>query len=341
MRNYSASRPAPKAWHAIRTLTLSITTAALIAEPQYNGLKDFNQEAVSAANGRLEEDTLYQQCPNPAKLAMLPKRPLSPSPTSAPTYTSSPITDRSSRFLAIYSPSLSAKTLQAQDNIQTATHRIAAWRQPSTQRALSSQRLFDIGHDDDGEKYGGKALETVLVSLGVEGAVVVARWYGGVMLGPVRFEHIKDCARDAIRQYLEEGEKKAKRVKVEEDEIRRQELIRMLSERDRSIAVLRDLLVEKQQKDGSQKAEKGSPAKVPEYAKLPLPTLASLERARDATIGWILKQIETAEAAQEELSKDLKHEVEGPKKGRNNAENLDGRANEALEVATSPKQPGI
>lgn len=322
-------------------LLSSITAETCTAEPQRVGLKDYGQEAVEAANGRLEEDTLYQQCPNPFKLAMPPKRPLSPSPTAAPTYTSSPITDRSSRFLAIYSPSLSAKALQAQDNIQTATHRIAAWRQPSTQRALSFQRLYDTGYDDDGEKYGGKALETVLGSLDVEGAVVVARWYGGVMLGPVRFEHIKDCARDAIKQYLEEEERKAKRVKFEEDEKRRQELIRVLPDRDRSIAVLRDLLAEKQQTDSSQKGEKSAPAKVPEYARLPLPTLASLERARDATIGWILKQIETAEAAQEELSKDLKHEVEGPEKGRNNAENLDGRANEALEVAISPKQPGI
>ncbi len=303
-------------------------------------MKDYDPEAGSAANGRPEEDTLYQQCPNPAKLAMPPKRPLSPSTTSASTYTSFPITDRSSRFLAIYSPTLSAKALQAQDEFKSATHRIAAWRQPSTQRALSSQRLYDTGHDDDGEKYGGKTLETVLISLDVEGAVVVARWYGGVMLGPVRFEHIKNCARDAIKLYLEGGDKKAKKVKVEEDEARRQELIRVLPERDRSIAVLRDLLVEKQQKDGSQKAERGGAAKVPEYAKLPLPTLGSLERARDATIGWILKQIEKAEVTQEEFSKDLKPEVEGPGQNYDNVENRDDEANKALEVAKSPQQPG-
>jgi len=310
------------------------------AETQYNGLKDYDPEAGSAADGRLEEDTLYQQCSNPAKLAMPPKRPLPPSTTSASTYTSFPITDRSSRFLAIYSPILSAEALQAQDEVKSATHRIAAWRQPSTQRALSSQRLFDIGHDDDGEKYGGKALETVLASLDVEGAVVVARWYGGVMLGPVRFEHIKDCAKDAIKQYLEEEEKKAKRVKVEEDETRRQELIRVLSERDRSISVLRDLLAEKQQRGGAQEAQKSSPAKVPEYAKLSLPTLASLERARDATIGWILKQIEKAEAAQEEPSKDLKPEFEDAGQSCGDVEKWDDGVNKAFEAAQSPQQPG-
>lgn len=271
---------------------------------------------------------------------MPPKRPLSPSPTCAPIYTSSHITDRSSRFLAIYSPSLSSKALQAQQNIQTATHRIAAWRQPSTQRALSSQQIYDTGHDDDGEKYGGKALDTVLASLNVEGAVVVARWYGGVMLGPVRFEHIKNCARDAIEQYLDEKEKRVKRVKVEEDETRRQELIWVLPERDRSIAVLRDLLAEKQQRDNSQKAQKSSPAKVPEYAELPLPTLASLERARDATIGWILNQIEKAEAAQEQQSKDVKPKIEATGQKSDKVASQDEEVNKLSEIASLPRQQG-
>lgn len=153
------------------------------------------------------------------------------------------------------------------------------------------------------------------------------------MLGPVRFEHIKDCARDAIGQYLDEQEKRVKRVKVEEDETRRLELIRVLPERDQSIAVLRNLLAEKQQRDNSQEAQKSSPAKVPEYGKLPLATLASLERARDATIGWILNQIEKTEAAQEQQGKDLKPEVEVLGQKNDNVENRGVRANDLLEIA--------
>lgn len=232
---------------------------------------------------------------------MAPKRLLSPSPPDYPSglYRSSPIEDRSSRFIAIYSPGLSAKELQATAEFRTATHRIAAWRKPSSQRALSSQRLFHTGHDDDGEKNGGRALESLIASMDVEGAVVVARWYGGVMLGPVRFDHIKNCAREAITQSLHENEPISKKAKVVKDGQRKGELICILPERDQSIAVLRGLLAEKQQ---SAIPGKGIPAKAPDYTALPLPALENLERARDATIGWILGQIEKAETAQKESS---------------------------------------
>ena len=233
---------------------------------------------------------------------MSQKRPrsLSSSPTSpSRIFRSSPIEDRSSRFIAFYSPTLAATELQAHIDLKTASHRIAAWRTPSSQYALDSKRLLEIGHDDDGEKYGGKALEKVLVETEVEGAVVVARWYGGVMLGPVRFDHIKNCARNAIMQWSSERERFAKKAKVREDEAERKRLIEILPERDQSITVLRDLLAEKNQQSSSS-GEKRSPAKTPNYATLPLATLEKLEQVRDATIGWILKQIEKVENAQAE-----------------------------------------
>lgn len=152
------------------------------------------------------------------------------------------------------------------------------------------------------------------------------------MLGPVRFEHIKDCARDAIKRYLLEEEKKAKRMKVEEEDNKRQDLIRVLQERDRSIVVLRDLLAEKQQRDNSQEVQKSSSAKVSKYAELSLPTLANLEKARDATLGWILNQIEKAEAAQEELAKEVKPKIKDP--GTNHG---DAKADGAKEVLKASK----
>ena len=178
---------------------------------------------------------------------------------------------------------------------------MTAWRKPNPfQRTLSSQRpLLETGHDDDGEKHGGKTLEKVFKDMDVEGAVVVARWYGGVMLGPVRFDHIKACAREAITQFIDEEREKVKKVKTADDLRRRSEdLQRILPERDRSVSVLRDLLAEKQGTTSSQAVDKQSPAKLLDYAALPLATLENLERARDATIGWILKQIERVEAAQ-------------------------------------------
>ncbi|KAL8865186.1 MAG: hypothetical protein Q9174_007025, partial [Haloplaca sp. 1 TL-2023] len=187
--------------------------------------------------------------------------------------------------------------LQAKAEFKSATHRIAAWRKPSPQRSLSSHQLFETGYDDDGEKYGGRNLVNVLNELNVEGAIVVARWYGGTLLGPVRFDHIKNAARDAILQFtnVTQSSQSVKKAKLEEDQeaTRRDELIRILPERDQSIKVLRGLLAEKQS-SSSQGAT--SPAKVPDYATLPLRALENLERARDATIGWVLKQIEKAEA---------------------------------------------
>ena len=226
--------------------------------------------------------------------------PGSPSPSPSPIFRSSPIEDRSSTFLSFYSPTLAAKELQAHTEFKSASHRITAWRKPGSQRALNAQPLLETGHDDDGEKYGGKALEKVLIEAKVEGAVVVARWYGGVMLGPVRFDHIKNCARDAIMQWSQDKERSAKKAKVLENEAERERLIKTLPERDRSITVLRDLLAEKTQQSPSVPGGSTTPAKTPDYSTLPLATLEKLEHVRDATIGWILKQIEKAEKAQTE-----------------------------------------
>ena len=231
---------------------------------------------------------------------MSQKRARSASPESTHIFKSPPIEDRSSKFIAFYSPTLSAQELQAHTEFKTASHRIAAWRKPSSQRALNAQRLLDTGHDDDGEKYGGKALEKVLLETDVEGAVVVARWYGGVLLGPVRFDHIKNCARDAIAQWTQDRERSAKKAKTLEDEAEKEKLIRTLPERDTSIAVLRDLLTEKSQQPSSSPSAKGTTAKTPNYATMPLATLRKLEQVRDATIGWILKQIEKVEEMQAE-----------------------------------------
>ena len=234
-------------------------------------------------------------------IPMSQKRARSTSPESRfSIFRSSPIEDRSSTFVAFYSSDLPAKELQAHTDFKSASHRIAAWRKPSSQRAINAQRLLETGHDDDGEKYGGKALERVLIETEVEGAVVVARWYGGVMLGPVRFDHIKNAARDAILQWSQDRDRSAKKAKVREDEADKERLIRTLPERDQSITVLRDLLVEKSRRPSSPMGRRSDAAKTPDYSTLPLATLQKLDQVRDATIGWILKQIEKAEKVQAE-----------------------------------------
>ncbi|KAG7001527.1 hypothetical protein G7Y79_00031g066420 [Physcia stellaris] len=199
-------------------------------------------------------------------------------------------------------PPPSPKTLQSHPSTLGATHRILAWRRPSSQRSLkTSAPLLESSYDDDGEKHGGKAIAQVLEAMDVCGAVVVARWYGGVMLGPMRFEHIRNCAKAAILEWRrEEGEGEGKRAKLEEEQRAKLELT--LRERDESIVVLRGLLAEKKGQASSQGNLSGSPAKGPDYGKLPLQALKRLEDVRDATIGWILKSIEEAEKQNEEVS---------------------------------------
>lgn len=265
-------------------------------------------------------------------------------------FRSSPIEDRSSTFLAFYSPTLAAKELQAHTDFKSASHRISAWRKPSSQRALNAQPLLATGHDDDGEKYGGKAVEKVLVEMDVEGAVVVARWYGGVMLGPVRFDHIKNSARDAIVQWSQEKERSAKNAKVRKDEAERERLIQALPERDHSIVVLRELLAEKSHQPSSTPNGKSTPAKTPDYSTLPLATLERLEQVRDATIGWILKQIEKAESTQPdtlvadnaaiptatEIPQALVHSEQPPTKDPESTTNL-----KSQDGSSSPKPDGV
>jgi hypothetical protein len=298
-------------------------------------------------------------------------------------FISEPIRDRSSTFIAHFHPlansqasstgqtakdkslTSTVKTFQTHPDFAAADHRMVAWRRPSAQRTLGlglaassagvGKTICTTGSDDDGEKYAGKRFERVLIDLDVQGTIVVARWYGGILLGPVRFTHIENVAREAIgkwksksrqRQQAETTEGQAKRQKTagagagagaggdDEDEAQlaaeRARLARQLAERDNSIVVLRGLLAEKTAKHQSDVLQDGagavasqgtpvqattatgtsssqsSPAKKMDYSEMPLQRLRQLDKARDATIAFILKQIDKAE--EEEKKKEKKRE---------------------------------
>ena len=235
------------------------------------------------------------------------KRPYSPSVEDGPSqvFISNAIEDRGSTHIGLYSPTLTAKQLQTRPDVKEASHRIAAWRTPGKQKSLSGKPIYDLGHDDDGEQYAGKKLERLLAELNVEGAVVVARWYGGILLGPVRFQHFENCAREAISRWKQNVGETAKRRKVEEEEnLEKEKLIKVLKRRDSSIDVLRGLLAEKTStkktagETTSQSSKAQDVAKKVDYSSMDLPTLIRLEKARDVTLAWILKQIDKAEEAQ-------------------------------------------
>ena len=245
-------------------------------------------------------------------------------------FRSAPIDDRQSTFIGLFSPSLKPKELQSLEEIKSASHKIIAWRRESNQQAITGGVKYTIDHDDDGEKYAGKKVEKVLENMQATGSCVVARWYGGVMLGPARFEHIENCAREAVQKWKDSvAEELSKKRKIEQDAADGRRLIKTLAERDQSITVLRALAVEKEEqvkmamaahdgktvngddtKDtdggiGSKSAAsdvvradvKASPdAKATiDYASLPVERLKMMEKARDATLSFLLKRIDKAE----------------------------------------------
>ncbi|KAI5209505.1 ribosomal protein S5 domain 2-like protein [Aureobasidium subglaciale] len=237
------------------------------------------------------------------------KRPRDPSPVEGMSddadhdfWVSEKIEDRASIFQAFFSPTMSAKELQKLDQFKDASHRILAWRSPSSQRTLvGNVRTLETGTDDDGERYGGRHVLKVIEEMRVEGAIVVARWYGGVMLGPARFAHIEDSARDAIRAWRQKEDSEGqKRRRIEDEDMERASLIVELTDRDQNILVLRKLLEEKTkqtqpQSHAEQKTSSRPPIPAPDYNLMPIDRLRQFDKARDSTVAFLLKKIDEAE----------------------------------------------
>ncbi|KAG6381948.1 hypothetical protein JVT61DRAFT_572 [Boletus reticuloceps] len=84
---------------------------------------------------------------------------------------------------------------------------IAAWRCMAVkpgQTGLSGPDDFVVGEgcEDGGERWAGGRVLGVMKREGViDAVVVVCRWFGGTLLGPVRFTHIETCAREVCRRF--------------------------------------------------------------------------------------------------------------------------------------------
>lgn len=246
---------------------------------------------------------------------MSQKRRRSPSPDDAKLtqsnhgiWVSEKIEDRESIFQAYYSPTMPHKELQALKEIASASHRMLGWRTPSAQRTLGTnpRALMELGSDDDGEKYGGQKVRKVLEEMQAEGALVVARWYGGIMLGPLRFTHIEECAREAVSLFREQRESEAlKKRKVEDEAREKVMLVRELCERDESIKVLRNLLEQKTKPTQAQAAAATAittAAMKMDYNAMPIERLRQMDKARDGTIAFLLKKIDEVEKQAKLLS---------------------------------------
>eukprot|EP00071_Canis_lupus_P043668 XP_022277225.1 protein IMPACT isoform X3 [Canis lupus familiaris] len=126
-----------------------------------------------------------------------------------------PITDRRSTFQAHLAPVVCPKQvkmvlakLYENKKIASATHNIYAYR-----IYCEDKQTFLQDCEDDGETAAGGRLLHLMEILNVRNVmVVVSRWYGGILLGPDRFKHINNCARNILveRNYTNSPEESSK-----------------------------------------------------------------------------------------------------------------------------------
>uniref|UniRef100_A0A8C4L755 Protein IMPACT n=2 Tax=Equus asinus TaxID=9793 RepID=A0A8C4L755_EQUAS len=140
-----------------------------------------------------------------------------------------PITDRRSTFQAHLAPVVCPKQvkmvlakLYENKKIASATHNVYAYR-----IYCEDKQTFLQDCEDDGETAAGGRLLHLMEILNVRNVmVVVSRWFGGILLGPDRFKHINNCARNILveKNYTNSPEESSKALgknkKVKKDKKR-------------------------------------------------------------------------------------------------------------------------
>ncbi|KAH0517413.1 Protein IMPACT [Microtus ochrogaster] len=139
-----------------------------------------------------------------------------------------PITDRRSTFQAHVAPVVCPQQvkmvlakLYENKKIASATHNIYAYR-----IYCEDKQTFLQDCEDDGETAAGGRLLHLMEILNVKNVmVVVSRWYGGILLGPDRFKHINNCARNILveKNFISSAEESSKSLgkkKVKKDKKR-------------------------------------------------------------------------------------------------------------------------
>jgi len=91
------------------------------------------------------------------------------------------------------------KLIEGSTKIQRATHNMYAYR--FTETLPNGKTILKHDNDDDGEDAAGSRLAQLLEMRKEDGVLIlVSRWYGGTHLGPKRFAHITNVARDLLVQ---------------------------------------------------------------------------------------------------------------------------------------------
>ncbi|PRP77627.1 hypothetical protein PROFUN_00488 [Planoprotostelium fungivorum] len=118
-----------------------------------------------------------------------------------------PFVDRKSKFQGFIAPVTSKEqvdemlyTLKRNKRIREATHNILAYR---FEKTLADGRIImNEDRDDDGETGAGDKLLFMMQRTDVKNvAVVVTRWFGGIMLGADRFKDITNVGKEMVLRY--------------------------------------------------------------------------------------------------------------------------------------------
>ncbi|KIK94779.1 hypothetical protein PAXRUDRAFT_142154 [Paxillus rubicundulus Ve08.2h10] len=169
-------------------------------------------------------------------------------------------------------------------------YEISAWRcmvLKAGRTGLGGTDDFElvVGYDDDGEQRAGSKVLKVMQTEGViDAVVIVSRWFGGTLLGPVRFTHIETCASEVCRKFR----------KVEEME----ECIQTLKTLDGLLATLRaelqnrtSTITSEEGASASQSSLEARTSKPPDYSimqeGLDLTKAKRLIHARESAINGI------------------------------------------------------
>lgn len=92
--------------------------------------------------------------------------------------------------------------LKENKKIENAFHNMWAYRidksDPKARIAGKSASIIQDCDDDGEQAAGGRILSLLQILNVVNVMVVVTRWYGGIQLGPARFKHINNAARDSL-----------------------------------------------------------------------------------------------------------------------------------------------
>ncbi|CCF48648.1 hypothetical protein NDA10_003821 [Ustilago hordei] len=133
-------------------------------------------------------------------------------------------------------------------NKRGSSHDMYAYRVFKLKRGrtgLAGPDDFSLQEDkeDDGERWGGDRVLKVARDEGASDVlVIVSRWYGGELLGPVRFDHIENAARAALQEHMGKEEVEEFRQRIQHLD---QKIARIKAKAQRTEEAAADVQVDK------------------------------------------------------------------------------------------------